>query len=126
MSGEIPVKRPIINIISDSLGDSAATMAIAAASQFSDGTSVINRLPKVSSLEQMVPFIESHLDDSPGEMILFHTIADEHLRAELDDYLMDKSVVAVDLIGPAIDAIAVATGRPPKGQPGLLRETDEQ
>ncbi|MDR2957795.1 MAG: kinase/pyrophosphorylase, partial [Coriobacteriales bacterium] len=98
--------RPIINIISDSIGDSAAIMAVAAASQFSDGNCIINRLPKVSSLEQMKPFIEAHLDDDAGDMILFHTIADEHLRAELDDYLMDKHVASVDLIGPAIDAIA--------------------
>jgi len=115
--------RPIINIISDSIGDSAATMAVAAASQFSDGRCIINRLPKVSSLEQMRPFIDAHLHETKAEMILFHTIADEQLRAELDDYLMDKNVVAVDLIGPAIDAIALATGRPPKGQPGLLRKT---
>jgi len=118
--------RPIINIISDSLGDSAATMAVAAARQFSEDTCLINRLPNVNSLPQMKPFIEAHLNDSADEMILFHTIADEHLRAELDDYLMDKPIVAVDLIGPAIDAIAVATGRVPKGVPGLLRKTDER
>ncbi|MDR0458953.1 MAG: kinase/pyrophosphorylase [Coriobacteriales bacterium] len=116
---------PIINIISDSIGDSAATMAIAAASQFSDGKCLINRLPKVNSIEQMRPFIEQHLQDTSGEMILFHTIADEQLRAELDDYLRDKNVAAVDLIGPAIDAIALATGRTPRGEPGLIRETDE-
>jgi regulator of PEP synthase PpsR (kinase-PPPase family) len=117
--------RPVINIISDSIGDSAATMAIAAASQFSDGNCTINRLPKVNSIEQMRPFIEEHIHETGDDMILFHTIADEHLRAELDDYLRDKHVAAVDLIGPAIDAIAVATGRTPKGQPGLIRETDE-
>ena len=116
---------PIINIISDSIGDSAATMAVAAASQFSDGNCIINRLPKVSSLAQMRPFIEEHLGETEGNMILFHTIADEQLRAELDDYLRDKDVAAVDLIGPAIDAIALATGRTPKGKPGLIRETDE-
>ena len=117
--------RPVINIISDSIGDSAATMAIAAASQFSDNRCLINRLPKVSSLAQMVPFIDEHLNDTKDNMILFHTIADEQLRAELEDYLMDKEVVAVDLIGPAIDAIALATGRNPRGEPGLIRETDE-
>ncbi|MCL2339434.1 MAG: kinase/pyrophosphorylase [Actinomycetia bacterium] len=124
-SGPAPAAHPVINIISDSIGDSAATMAVAAASQFSDGNCLINRLPQIYSLEQIKPFIQNHLRDSAETMILFHTIADEHLRAELDDYLMDKPVVAVDLIGPAIDAIAEATGRVPKGQPGLLRTIDE-
>jgi len=117
--------RPVINIISDSIGDSAATMAVAAASQFSNHKCIINRLPNVSSLAQMIPFIEQHVEASEESIILFHTIADEQLRAELDDYLLGKKVVAVDLIGPAIDAIAQATGRTPRGEPGLIRETDE-
>jgi len=117
--------RPIINIISDSIGDSAATMAVAAASQFSNHRCIINRLPNVSALSQMVPFIEKRIAETDGSIILFHTIADEQLRAELDDYLMNKDVIAVDLIGPAIDAIALATGRAPRGIPGLIRETDE-
>jgi len=117
--------RPVINIISDSLGDSAATMAIAAARQFSENC-LINRLPKVYSLAQIRPFIAAHLNETGDDMILFHTIADEQLRAELDDYLIGQPVVAVDLIGPAIDAIALATGRVPKGLPGLQRVTDER
>ena len=117
--------RPVINIISDSIGDSAAIMAVAAASQFSNDRCIINRLPNVSSLAQMVPFVEQHIGSGERKIILFHTIADEQLRAELDDFLMDKQVVAVDLIGPAIDAIAQATGRMPRGEPGLIRETDE-
>jgi regulator of PEP synthase PpsR (kinase-PPPase family) len=124
-SGDVTDGRPVINIISDSIGDSAANMAVAAASQFSNQRCIINRLPNVSSLDSMIPFIESRIADTEGDIILFHTIADEQLRAELDDYLMDRKVVAVDLIGPAIDAIAQATGRTPRGEPGLNRETDE-
>ncbi|MDR1421902.1 MAG: kinase/pyrophosphorylase [Coriobacteriales bacterium] len=125
-------RQPVIHIISDSLGDSAATMAVAAASQFSDGNCIIERLPKVTSLEQMKIFVEEHLEQiereeqDPGEIVLYHTIADEQLRAELEDYLRDKPVAAVDLIGPAIDAIAEATGRAPKGKPGLIRQTNQE
>ncbi|MDR2105784.1 MAG: kinase/pyrophosphorylase [Coriobacteriales bacterium] len=122
--------RPVIYIISDSLGDSAATMAVAAASQFSEGSCVIRRLPKATSLEQMATFIEAHLEEAGGqeadEMVLFHTIADVALRAELEDYLRGKPIAAADLIGPAIDTIAEATGRKPKGQPGLIRRTDQE
>jgi regulator of PEP synthase PpsR (kinase-PPPase family) len=121
---------PVIYIISDSLGDSAATMAVAAASQFSEGACVIRRLPKVANLEQMAAFIEAHIAEAcekgAGEMVLFHTIADATLRAQLEDYLKDKPVAAADLIGPAIETIAEATGRVPKGQPGLIRRTDKE
>jgi regulator of PEP synthase PpsR (kinase-PPPase family) len=37
-----------------------------------------------------------------------------------------KPVAAVDLIGPAIEAIAEATGLKPKGKPGLIRKTNEE
>jgi regulator of PEP synthase PpsR (kinase-PPPase family) len=110
-------------------------MAVAAASQFSEGSCVIRRLPKATSLEQMAAFIEAHLADAgeqeadgqgADEMVLFHTIADAALRAELEDYIKDKPIAAADLIGPAIDTIAEATGRKPKGQPGLIRRTDKE
>ena len=39
---------------------------------------------------------------------------------------MGKPIAAVDLIGPAIAAITQATGRFPKGEPGLLRLTNKQ
>jgi regulator of PEP synthase PpsR (kinase-PPPase family) len=141
---ETPVtKSPVIYIISDSLGDSAATMAVAAASQFSEGACVIRRLPKAANLEQMAVFIETHLAEDQvqarehgqgqgseqaqesSEMVLFHTIADVALRTQLEDYLKDKPVAAADLIGPAIETIAEATGRSPKGEPGLIRKTDK-
>ena len=121
---EDPEVRPVINIISDGIGDSAATIAAAAASQFDGGNCVINRLAKAASMPQMRTFIEARLADTTGRMILFYTIADEGLRAELVDYLRDKPVAAVDLIGPAIEAIAQATSSQPKGQSGLIRETD--
>ncbi|MDR0350379.1 MAG: kinase/pyrophosphorylase [Coriobacteriales bacterium] len=127
---------PVIHIISDSLGDSAATMAVAAASQFSEGACIIERLPKAANLEQMAAFVETHLaradkdaqarGEQAGEMVLFHTIADVSLRSQLEDYLKDKPVVVADLIGPAIDTIAEATGRMPKGEPGLIRKTSKE
>ncbi|MDR0350233.1 MAG: kinase/pyrophosphorylase, partial [Coriobacteriales bacterium] len=59
-------------------------------------------------------------------MVLFHTIADVGLRTELENYLKDKPIAAADLIGPAIETIAEATGRRPKGEPGLIRKTDKE
>lgn len=117
---------PVIYIVSDSLGDSGATMAAAAASQFSSGTCTIHRLPKATNIEQIIEFIEANLPQPPNEIVLFHTIADANLRHELQAYVKDKPVAAADLIGPAIEAIAEVTGRQPKGEPGLLRKTNKQ
>jgi len=118
--------QPIIHIISDSLGESAATMAIAAASQFGENACIINRLPKATHIGQIEDFVDKALAESVGEIVVFHTIADPGLRRELEEYLVGKNVGVVDLIGPAIDAIAEATGRKPKGEPGLIRKTDKE
>jgi regulator of PEP synthase PpsR (kinase-PPPase family) len=116
---------PTIYIISDSVGDSAAQMAAAAASQFSDGENIIQRLPNASSINQIADFIQAHLEQMDEEIVVFYTIADPQLREQLHNYVEDKPVQAVDLIGPAISAIAEATGLKPKGKPGLIRKTDE-
>lgn len=117
---------PVIYIVSDSLGDSGATMAAAAASQFSSGACTIHRLPKATHIEQIIEFIDANLPEPPDEIVLFHTIADVELRSQLEVYLRDKPVAAADLIGPAIEAIAEVTGRQPKGKPGLLRRTNKE
>ncbi|MDR3053247.1 MAG: kinase/pyrophosphorylase [Coriobacteriales bacterium] len=117
-------ERQTIYIISDSVGDSAAIMAAAAASQFGAGRWVIQRLPNVAHIDQIAEFISARLADTDEEIVVLYTIADPHLAEQLNEYVADKSVAAVDLIGPAIDAIAEATGLRPKGKPGLIRKTD--
>jgi regulator of PEP synthase PpsR (kinase-PPPase family) len=118
--------RPVIYVVSDSLGDLGATIARAAASQFTEETSIIHRLPKASNIKQVVAYIETILSDTEGEIALFYTIADAKLRLELEEYLKGKPVKAVDLIGPSIAAIAAVTGAEPKGKPGLFRKTSEE
>ena len=164
-----PQSTPQINIISDSVGDSAATIAVAAASQFTEGNCLIKRLPNVTTLEQIASFVNRLLEASGGEeIVVFYTIAAPALRAEMESYieelnvrngngshqgkadssgasgasdassagqredrqasggsnLKSRNVAAVDLLGPAIAAIAEATGMRPKGKAGLIRRTD--
>ncbi|HBT95730.1 MAG TPA: kinase/pyrophosphorylase [Coriobacteriia bacterium] len=119
-------KPPVMYVVSDSLGDLGATMAAAAASQFSQDAGIVHRLPKVSKLSQVIAYLGTITAQSEGEIALFHTIADAKLRSQLEEYLKDKPVRSVDLIGPAIDAIAAVTGIEPKGEPGLFRKTGEE
>lgn len=117
---------PIIHIISDSLGESAATMAAAAAGQFVAGHCIVERLPKAGSIDQIKAFLEAHMRSDGEDIIVFHTIADPDLRAEVIDYISDKPVKAVDLIGPAIEAISEVTGLSPSGKAGSIREIDQE
>jgi regulator of PEP synthase PpsR (kinase-PPPase family) len=79
---------PRINIISDSVGDSAATIAVAAASQFTEGNCLIQRLPNATSLQQIAAFVNGLLEASGGEeIVVLYTIADPALRTAMEDYI---------------------------------------
>ena len=117
---------PIVYIVSDGLGESAAAITSAAAAQFSEIPCIIHRLPMVSSLGQATEFVEACLAASDDGIVLFHTLANSELRSQFEAYLKTRDVIAIDLIGPAINGIAKVTGRVPKEEPGLLRRTSEQ
>jgi regulator of PEP synthase PpsR (kinase-PPPase family) len=114
--------QPYLNIISDSVGDSAAVIVEAAASQFDCEDMGIRRLPNASSLEQVAVFVQSCLEEG-GPAIFFYTIADVELRSAVAQLLDQPSIYALDVLGPAIDTIATATGLKPANKPGLIRKT---
>lgn len=117
---------PVIHIVSDGLGESAAALASAASAQFSEEHCIIHRVSMVTAFDQIAEFIDVSLANAPGRIVVLHTLADNGLRSQLEEYVRDKEVTAIDLIGPAIDAIAQVTGRAPKGEPGLLRKPSKQ
>ncbi len=118
---------PTIHVISDSLGETAADVALAAAAQFENGTVHIERLPKVTTVEQVRRFIlERERDTPPEKLLVFHTIADRTLREEIQGEFERRGIQALDLLGPALDAIERLTGQHPRGQAGVIRRTDER
>ena len=116
----------VIHVISDSIGDTATSIAAAAATQFENLDCIIRRLPNVNSIGPIENYINTLLEKSEGrEVVVFYTIADSRLADALRSYVSDKNVAAVDLIGPAISAIAEATNEVPLGAAGLIRRTDK-
>ncbi len=113
-----------IFIISDSLGDTAAAMATAAASQFEDEKVRVERLPKISTEKQ----VGSYLDErgrSSGDCVAFVTITAPDVREKVFTVLAERRIQSVDLLGPAIDAISKATGSNPVLRAGINRKLDE-
>ncbi len=49
--------RPTVIVISDSLGDTACEVVLAASGQFDEGAFHLLRLPKVTSVEQVKSFV---------------------------------------------------------------------
>lgn len=112
-------------VISDALGETAASVALAAAGQFDEGAVAIERLSRVQDARQVKSYLEPLL--SAGKKIAaFHTIVQDELRSEVTGLLVEQGIAAVDLLGPAIDTIAALTGLAPKGIPGIIHQTDER
>ncbi len=121
---EDPTK-PVIHVLSDSLGDTACEVVLAAAGQFDEGAIRIKRFPKVSDPSQVREYFEHRI--TTGEvMAVFHTIADAKLRKQVKKVLDSMGIPSIDLLGPAINVIATLTGTDPKGIAGIIHRTDER
>lgn len=79
--------RPTVIVISDSLGDTACEVVLAASGQFDEGAFRVLRLPKVASVEQVKSFVGPRVDADHRDIAVFHTIVDPALRARVLDYL---------------------------------------
>ncbi len=110
-----------IHVISDSLGETGETVALAAVSQFAHNSFRIERLPKVTSPQDLRTLVHSHCG---VDCIFFYTLVDKPLREEMLR-LVEGGVIGVDLLGPAVARLAEVTGIQPTGEAGRIRRTDE-
>ena len=115
--------RPTVIVISDSLGDTACEVVLAASGQFDEGAFRLLRLPKVNSVEQVKSFVGQRVDADHRDIAVFHTIVDPALRARVLDYLGMLHIRSVDLIGPTLAVLSSLIGVPPKGVAGVIHKT---
>lgn len=118
-------KLATVLVISDALGETAASVALAAAGQFDEGAVAIERLSRVQDARQVKRYLES-LAGAAKKIAAFHTIVQDELRSEVEGLLVEQGIATVDLLGPAIDTIAALTELAPKGIPGIIHQTDER
>lgn len=121
---------PTIHIISDSVGATAQAVARAAAAQFGVTNPRIETLPKVKSYEEVRRFLDRHAEEHRARfghdrMLLFYTLVNTEIREKVSAYLEEHdSIVSVDLMTNAVDAIAMMSGLQPAYVPGSLRVPD--
>lgn len=118
--------RPTVIVISDSLGDTACEVVLAAAGQFAEGAFRLLRLPKVASVDQVRSFVDPRVDSGHRDIAVFHTIVDPALRAQVLDYLGRLHIASVDLIGPTLAVLSSLTGCAPRGVAGVIHRTDDR
>ena len=110
-----------VYILSDSLGETADQVAKAALSQFDADLFHIVRLPKVGSTVQLEQLVVA----ACGERCLFlYTLADPSLRDEMRHIANKVDILAIDILGPCIEALALISGEVPAWEAGMIRKTD--
>ncbi len=116
---------PTVHVISDSLGDTACEVVLAAAGQFDEGSIRIARLPTVSNIDQVETYLAPRVACG-GRHAVFHTIADPVLRAQVCDTCAALQIPSMDIMGPTTGVLSVITGKEPHGIPGTIHRTDER
>lgn len=121
---------PTVQIISDSGGWTAQYILRAAASQFGDFNPTFNVLADVSSITQIIEFLESEAKFfkevwDRDELVVFYTLVDRELCKQLESYLDDHPEIhAVDFMSGALFAISQVSGLNPVMVPGQMHVTD--
>ncbi len=117
----ITEEKPTIYAISDSIGESVANMAKAAASQFDSSNFNIIRIAHIDMTEQIDKLIEKA---KTQKCVIFYTIVSEKIRAFLEEKAEKNGIVAIDSLSPLIGAIEKMSGFKPKNKPGLIHTLD--
>lgn len=113
--------RPLVLVVSDSLGDTAFAVLRAALAQFNQGSCEVRRLSKVNDVDALRTVLD---ETSNRSVVVLHTIVDVELRCEVEELLVSRDIPIIDVIGPALDALSAVIGQSPSRQVGAVHQTD--
>ena len=120
---EAPKRKPIVYVVSDSIGETAEFVVKAVASQFNSGHVDIKRIPFVSDVETVIDVVE---EASLAQAMIAYTLVLPELRRVIQAESERLHVSAVDVMGPMMDAFALLMNIDPHLEPGLVRRLDEE
>lgn len=110
-----------IHVLSDSLGETGEMVARAVVAQFELGEFYIERLPKVTTQEELRDTVNLHCG---ADCVFLYTLVDPELRTEMET-MIRAGVQGVDVLGPSVDVLARVSGVEPTGTAGAVHRTDK-
>jgi regulator of PEP synthase PpsR (kinase-PPPase family) len=112
-----------IFVVSDATGETAERMAQAALSQFANARTVVTRHHYIRTHAQ----VDQVLQEAYSEKgLIIYTLVSEEFRTKLREEAGSRGIIAVDLMGPLLSALAQFLHAPPQAQPGLLHRIDTE
>lgn len=110
-----------LHVLSDSIGDTAESVARALASQFPSVHFVTRRTSMVREPEVLRSIVSTHIGDQ--SYIFLYTFVKGEMHDAMAD-LIKKGASAIDILGAAIARVARVTGQEPSSAVGALHRTD--
>ena len=115
-------KIPEVYVVSDSLGDTAESVAKATISQFDEDIDII-RVPFIRHAEQIQKVIE---EAAQHGAVVCHTLVSPELRQTFEKIAEAKNVRYVDILGPMMDMVGSISTTKPRMKPGIIHKLDEE
>ncbi len=117
------ISKPMVYILSDSVGETAELVAKAALSQFNGGNAEFHRVPYVNDAET-VREVVAEAKENGG--VIVYTVIMPDLRDLVGKFAREAGIPHVDVMGPAMAAFAEVMPGQPRLEPGLVRKMDAQ
>lgn len=111
-----------IYAVSDSIGETAEQVAVAAASQFKEKVEV-RRIPYVKGMDDVEELIRN-MEDNEKCMVV-STIITVNVREYLTQKCIEKNINIVNVLGPIINVASTLINKLPDYNPGAMWKTDE-
>lgn len=116
-------KKPVVYIVSDSIGETAEFVVKAVASQYDSGNVEIRRVSYVSQPEKIVEVMkEAELENC----MVAYTLVLPELRKTMEQEAQRRDIPTADIMGPAMESFARILGKAPHLEPGRVRRLDEE
>ncbi|KQB76817.1 pyruvate, water dikinase regulatory protein [Clostridium butyricum] len=109
--------------VSDSIGETANQVAIAASSQFNEKVEV-KRIPYIKSLEDVEDVMKCA--EQCDNVIIISTIITVNVREYLTQKAMERNISVMNVLGSIINVAANMLNMQPTYNPGAMRKTDEE
>jgi len=114
--------KPIVYILSDSIGDTAEFVVKAVASQFNSGNVEMRRVPFVEDKNQISAVFK---EAAECNAIIAYTLVVPELRRAMEEEALKHNVCIADILGSLMGAFSQVTCRDPHVEPGRVRRLDQ-
>lgn len=99
-----------IHVIADSTGETAARLARASQAQFPQHDFRIIRHPRLATADDLFELFEIIRGRTDWPVAVMSTLVNSVLRDLVDDACAELGIVHIDLLGPALQQLEIATG----------------